>query len=123
MTRLLMMLISCCLLTGCYYDNEESLYPSIGTCDTAQVTYAKSIAPLIISQCLACHSNNAAASSGGNIRLESYADVKIYADNGRLYGAVAHLSGYSPMPKSGGKLDGCKIATLKKWIDSGAPNN
>lgn len=109
---------------SCYYDNEEFLYPKLSSsCDTNNLTFSSSVKPVLQQYCYTCHSNNSAASFGGNIKLEDYADVKISADNGKLYGTVAHLPGYSPMPKGGSKLDDCDISMIKTWIDSGAPDN
>lgn len=109
---------------SCYYDNEEFLYPKLSSsCDTIDVTFSSVVKPVLQQYCYTCHSNSIAASFGGNIKLEDYADVKISADNGKLYGTVAHLPGYSPMPKGGSKLDGCDISMIKSWIDSGAPDN
>src|SRR5512145_1538875 len=110
--------------SGCYYDSEEFLYPQPGTvCDTANVTYSQSVAPIIANYCLTCHSNSAAAAFGGNIRLESYDDVKIRADDHRLLGSIAHENGYSPMPQGAAKLDNCMISTVRIWVNSGAQNN
>lgn len=112
------------LIWSCYYDNEEFLYPKLSTsCDTANVTFSSSIQPVLQQYCFTCHSNSNAASFGGNIKLEDYADVKISADNGKLYGSVAHLPGYSQMPKGGSKIDDCNISIIKTWIDSGSPDN
>jgi hypothetical protein len=62
---------------GCYYDNEEYLYPQLNTvCDTVSVTYSVSVKSVLKQNCLSCHSNNTAASLGGNIKLENYANVK-----------------------------------------------
>lgn len=112
------------LCKSCYYDSEEYLFPTANTnCDTTQVTFSASVQPILQNSCLSCHSNNVSASLGGNIKLQDYSDVKIQADNGRLFGAIAHLNGVSPMPKGGQKLDDCKINVIKKWIDLGAPDN
>jgi hypothetical protein len=112
------------LASGCYYDSEEFLYPQISnTCDTTNVTYSQSVVPLLENYCLSCHSNSMAPSSGGNIKLENYADVKIQADNHKLLGSVAHENGYSPMPLGASKLDDCKITTIRIWVNAGAPNN
>ncbi len=112
------------LAWSCYYDNEEFLYPKLSdSCDTSNVTFSSSVMPVLQQYCYTCHSNSNAASFGGNIRLEDYADVKISAGNGQLYGTIAHLPGYSPMPKGGSKLDDCDISIIKSWIDSGAPDN
>lgn len=107
-------------ISGCYYDSEERLYPQIyNPCDDATPTFSKTVTT-ILGPCMACHSNSNASSSGGGIILESYPDVK---GNDRLMGAINHSSGYSAMPKGGGKLVSCEISQLQKWIDNGMPNN
>jgi hypothetical protein len=111
-------------VSTCYYDSEEYLFPQTGNqCDTVNVTYAGSVVPIMQNHCLSCHSNAVAASFGGNIKLEVYADVKIQADNHKLLGAVAHENGYSPMPNGAPKLEDCKISTIRIWVNAGAPNN
>jgi hypothetical protein len=111
------------VVSSCYYDSEEYLYPSTSSqCDTTNVTYSLSVVPIIQNNCLSCHSNST-ASMGGNIKLEDYADVKLRADDHRLLGSVEHQSGYSPMPQGAKKLDDCKISTIRIWVNAGAPNN
>jgi len=111
-------------LAGCYYDNEETLFPQTGGgCDLNNVTFTATVKPILQSYCLGCHSTSAAAGSGNSIRLENYNDLKTYVTNGKLYGAMNHAAGYSPMPKGGGKLDNCTLQKIKKWIDDGALNN
>ena len=108
---------------SCYYDSEEYLYPKLSnTCDTTDVTFSSSVKPILQQYCYICHSNSNSV-LGGGIKLEDYADVKTLADNGRLYGSVAHLSGYSPMPQGGSILDDCNLNIIKTWIDSGSANN
>src|SRR5512139_524517 len=109
-------------LLSCYYDNEEALYPSINsTCDTLNVTFSGTVAPMLAGNCLSCHSNSSASSSGNGIRLENYADVK--ANSTRVAGSIKHSGGYSPMPKNGGKLSPCMISQFDIWINKGMPNN
>ncbi len=111
-------------VSACYYDSEEYLFPqSAGQCDTSNVTYTNSVVPILQNYCLACHSNANAPTLGGNYRLQDYADVKARADDQKLYGSIAQLTGYLPMPQNSSKLDDCKIATIKKWISAGAANN
>ncbi|MBP1667706.1 MAG: hypothetical protein H6Q21_72 [Bacteroidetes bacterium] len=111
------------MVSSCYYDSEEYLYPNTSSqCDTTDVTYSKSVVPIIQNSCLSCHSNSTAA-LGGNIKLEDYADVKLRADDHRLLGSIEHQSGYSPMPQGSKKLDDCKISTVRIWVNAGAPNN
>jgi hypothetical protein len=111
------------LTTGCYYDSEERLYPKISSpCDDVNVTFSKTITPILHS-CQTCHSNSNAASEGSGIKLENYNDVKSYIINGRLMGAINHLNGYAAMPQGGGKLADCEISQLQKWINDGTLNN
>lgn len=105
--------------SGCYYDKEEILYPQTA-CDTAVVTYSGSVVPVLLSNCISCHSGSAPS---GGISLATYAAVKTQVDNGKLWGSVSHTSGFSPMPKNASKLNTCSLAKIKKWIDAGAPNN
>lgn len=107
--------------TGCYYDNEQVLYQnSTVTCDSTNVTYTKSIAPILQANCNTCH--NQSIASGGIITV-GYNDLIIIVNNGRLWGAINHLGGYSFMPKNANKLSDCDIAIIGKWIHNGAPNN
>jgi len=107
-------------LSACYYDKEEELYPPITQCDTSNVGYQATIVPLMKANCNACH-NSSAPSAG--IATDNFQGVKTIALNGKLYGSIAHLSGYSPMPKGGNKLSECDIKRVKIWIDMGAPEN
>lgn len=118
---------------GCYYDDEVTLYPPSsnpidttggGGCDTTNVTYLGTIGPLISQRCLpACHSAATNAASGGNINLESYNSLKLYATNGRLLGAVTHAPGYSQMPNDNTTLTSCQIAYFRTWVRQGSLNN
>jgi hypothetical protein len=109
-------------IKGCYYDSKEYLFPDIGTntCDTVNFTYSEAVQPILDQYCVSCHSSSFPS---GNVKLDNYTNVKIYADNGKLLGTISHASGYSPMPQGASKLDDCKILTISKWIDAGAPNN
>jgi hypothetical protein len=109
-------------LSSCYYDKESQLYPFSNSCDTLNVTYSTTVRTIIQNGgCLGCHTSPAA--SGGNIVLDNYTALKTVAQNGKLYGAINHSPGFSPMPQSGGKLTNCDISKIKKWIDSGTLNN
>lgn len=112
-------------LQGCYYDNEEELYPSAAGCETENMTFTADVWPVISASCTGCHSG---ANPSGNISLENYADVAAGAaigegNYGSLYGVINHSSGNSPMPKNSSKLSDCTIAKIKAWIDQGALDN
>ena len=126
MKNLLLLLILAIFATGCYYDNEEELYPNQpNDCDTTNVTFSGTIFPIINSNCISCHSGSAPQ---GNIHLEDYATISAQAaipagQAGSLYGAISHDPGNSPMPKNGTQLSECKIKQVKVWIDAGRPEN
>src|SRR5688572_24702512 len=84
------------LLSGCYYDVAEELYPSEIFCDTSNAAYSAKVLPIIQDNCYSCHSGTAPT---GNISLDSYGNLKAQADNGKLIGTLTHAAGFSPMPK------------------------
>ncbi|MFL5774218.1 MAG: c-type cytochrome domain-containing protein [Flavisolibacter sp.] len=89
-------------------------------CDISNITYSGAIRTIISGKCQGCHSSTAAA---GGYDYTTYSGVKARVDDGKLWGAVNHISGYSPMPKNGNMLSDCELKQIKKWIDAGAPNN
>ena len=91
-----------------------------GRCDTATFTYSGAIKPLMDAKCAGCHNPG---NLGGGIDVSTYAAVKVIALNGKLYGSIAHQSGFSPMPKNGAKLSDCEITQVQKWITAGSLNN
>jgi hypothetical protein len=108
------------LLTySCYNDNVEDLYPYY-PCDSANVTYTNSIAPLLESKCSRCHSTSIATSG---IITDTYESLKSLADDGKLWGVTSHAPGFKPMPQDAAKLTDCDLAKIKHWINAGAPNN
>jgi len=105
--------------SSCYYDKGDYLYA--GACDTAAaVSYSKNVVPLLQQQCYSCHSGG---SPSGGIAMGTYATDKAMAVNGKLYGSISFAAGFSPMPQGAPKMTTCQLATIKKWIDSGSPNN
>ena len=107
-------------LSSCKYSKEEILYP-VTTCDTTNIKFSGRVASVFALNCLMCHGNNVVPPSGG-IRLQDYADVKIYID--RSLGAMSHLPGFKPMPLGSTEtIDACQIKVVRIWKDAGAPNN
>ena len=90
------------------------------SCDTSNVTYNNTIRNMISSKCQGCHSGTAASAG---IDLSTYTGVKAKITDGRLWGAINQLPGYSAMPKNGAKLSDCELTQIRKWIDAGSPNN
>ncbi|MDB5253595.1 MAG: hypothetical protein JWP27_2764 [Flaviaesturariibacter sp.] len=120
MRSLLTALILCIFLAACTYHSEESLY-SNSPCNTTNVTYSTTVAGIINANgCLNCHGP---VNPTGGFSLNDYAGVKAKVTDGRLYGAVNHSPGFSPMPQGSIRMNQCQIDQLKSWIDHGAPNN
>ncbi len=108
------------LLSSCYYDNVEELYPQSPDCDTTNISYATDIFPVIDANCIACHSGSAPS---GNVSLSNYSEILAASQNGSLLGTIKHEPGWSPMPKNGNKLDDCTISKLEVWVAVGSPDN
>ena len=109
--------LSILFLAGCYYVVAEELYPSNGG-NTEIMSYAHDIVPLLTNfGCISCHSNVA------SLDLEGHADVKVYADNGRLLGSIKHASGIRAMPEGRAKMDDCSIQKIEAWIAQGTKDN
>lgn len=110
-------------VVGCYYDNEEDLYPTSGTCNTDNRSYSQHVVPLLTNaSCYTCHSQ---ASAQGGVVLETYADLKIFVDNGILLKSLKHEAGAVAMPYPAGspKINSCAISQIEAWITQGAQNN
>ena len=90
------------------------------TCNTANITFAGTIQPILQKNCVGCHSGSAPS---GNVNLSAFAGVKTVATNGKLVGVVSHAPGFVPMPQGGAKLSDCDITKIKDWVNAGAPNN
>lgn len=124
MKRSILILMAVLFASGCYYRNEEELYPDNQViCDTTGVTYSKTVLPILQNNCYVCHSASNNAESGGSLNLEDFSLLQALAGEGNIYGAISHDPLYSPMPKGRPKLDSCSIAKIRVWIDSGSPDN
>jgi uncharacterized membrane protein len=89
-------------------------------CDTTQFAFAANIKPILSTYCNGCHSGTSASAG---IDLSTYAGVLVVANNGKLYGSVAHLTGYFAMPQGAAQLSACQIRIIQKWVQAGAANN
>lgn len=106
--------------TGCSFDNEEEYYANL-MCDTANVTYSGSVAPIFAASCTSCHSVSGATFPD----LGTYETVKSYieSDTGAIPARIRHIVGYTPMPQGAPKLPECDIRKIEIWIEAGFPNN
>lgn len=110
--------------SGCYYDNEETLYPT-GTCDTTDVKYSVRVTSILTNRCYSCHSISAGPVSGGGYVWEGYANIFGYlaTSSSTFLNSINQGVGSNPMPKGSAKLSECDISTIEVWIQDGYPNN
>lgn len=105
------------MLSGCYYDVAEELYPGSKSCDTSvAVTYTNFVEPLIRTKCIDCHRGK-----GIDSYLSNYAEVKGKAAsiNDRIN---RNPTGDGQlMPQGGPKLDVCDLSKFRLWIQQGYP--
>jgi len=110
----------CLMMTGCYYDNEEELYPDT-SCPDMGLSFSADVQPIIQQNCInGCHSNVALQ---GSVSLEGYDKVILSVNNGKLLSSIKHDGNASNMPKNGNKLAACLIQQIEIWIAEGAQNN
>src|SRR3954468_17707083 len=105
------------MVSSCSKSNEADLAKDTtvgGGCDTVNMKYATNVQPIISSYCYGCHGNGSAS---GGITLDSYAKLKVQADNGNLIGVITHTAGFPAMPEGGAKLSDCNINIIKDWIN------
>jgi hypothetical protein len=115
------------VFTGCYRDNETSLYPRSAApgsvnCDTVNLSYSHTIQQIFLQNCAlpGCHASSAAT---GGYKLDNYSGVKSIVLSGRIIGAITHTVGYASMPKDAAMLSECQIGQIESWINQGAQNN
>ncbi|MBK9422508.1 MAG: hypothetical protein IPN44_15915 [Flavobacteriales bacterium] len=104
---------------GCYYENEQDLYP-LDFCDTAAITYSGIIEPIVQANCAipACH----VPGGSGTGDFTSYNGLHGQVVSGRLLPSIMQVSGSAFMPPSG-KLSDCDITKITIWVNAGAPQN
>lgn len=120
-------LISICfiisfIITSCYYDKADKLYPNASACDTAGMTFNAHVKPIIKTNCLdkGCHTT---ANPTGSIVLETYANVKASTASDKLINALKYTAGGSKNMPPTGKLSDCEIQRVDAWIKRGSPEN
>jgi hypothetical protein len=104
------------MLSGCYYDKEEDLYPA-RYCDLTDATYTNRIQPLVQANCAisGCH----VADGDGPGDFTQFDELKAYADNGELRTRVLDDQ---DMPPSG-PLSSCDREIIRLWLEAGALND
>jgi hypothetical protein len=104
------------MLSSCYYDKEEVLYPGTD-CNTSSVSFSKDVFPIIQTRCATpgCHVQG----GGSSLLLENYTQIKASVSSGKFNDRVIVQQNMPP----GQPLSKCQLASLKAWIEAGSPDN
>ena len=102
--------------SGCYYDKSDLLYQNNTDCNTVDAKFSTAISPLMQSKCSysGCHD---AATGAGNAVLETYAQISAKA------GRINQRCVIDRTMPTGTPLSASEVASIKCWVDAGAPNN
>ena len=104
------------VITGCYYDKGELLYPGNKVdCSIVKATFRK-VQPIITNKCNTSGCHNAGNAAGGTV-LETFDQIKAKAE--RINQRVIVEKTMPP----GAALSSEETAILNCWISSGTPNN
>lgn len=122
LAKLTALLVPAALIAGCYNDKYDKLYPTgTVTCDTATVSYAADVQPILTAKCNTAGCHDATASAG--YMLTTHAGSQAVAATGKLLGTINWTTGFSAMPKNLPKLSDCEINKITRWVNQGALNN
>jgi len=99
---------------------ENNMCEANEGCNTTEVSYNDFVKGVFSTSCNGCHSTSAAF---GGVILDTYEDVLVQVNNGKLFGAINWEQGFQRMPQGQDQLDSCTIAKIKSWIDEGAQDN
>src|SRR6516225_12427776 len=105
-----------------------ALLPGLGRAADA-VDYTRDVKPLLAKHCGSCHG---ADKQRSGLRLDTAASIRKGGDSGpavvpgksgdsRMIQAVTGAEDVVAMPPKGPRLTEKEIATLRAWIDTGAP--
>ena len=89
----------------------------VSTCDTIGNPTFASVQQVIDLNCISCHR---ASNPMGNVKLDTYADVKTAATNQGLLQSLQGQYGFKQMPPSGPVSD-CHRTILERWVAAGMP--
>lgn len=88
--------------------------PDTTLCDSSNVTFPGTVMPILLENCITCHSQPIPA---GGLDFNNYSNIAFVAQAGSLLGAIKHLPGYVPMPQNAPPLSDCEINLIQKWVN------
>lgn len=83
------------LIFSCTKSSTETT-PATPPINSDEITYDSNVEPIISRECKGCHSGS---SPSGNLKLETYSQVRSSTENGNLLNRINNVS--NPMPQSG----------------------
>ena len=105
-------------LGGCYYDNEEYLYPG-GTCDTANVGWSAVISPIVQQKCATPGCHVPGGTGVGDFTQPSAVTASV--NDGSFRASV--LGSRTMPPSSSAPLSNCELKQVQIWLDAGGTIN
>ncbi len=90
-----------------------------GGCDTTNVTFSKTVMPILEANCVGCHSGPAATAG---VNLSNYDGLKRVVSSNRFPNVLTGASGAPQMPP-GSRLSACDITRIQAWVRKGAVND
>lgn len=89
-------------------------------CDTANVSFASSVKPILENNCTTCHTG---ASGNAGVDLSTFNGVTAVVNRGRIFPRVLTASGGAQQMPPGSRLTACDINKIVAWVNQGARNN
>jgi hypothetical protein len=117
------------LLSTCYYDSQEFLFPKISTqCDTIGTIHFTTVDSVLHNYCISCHNKT---TNNGGVNLDGYdhvypvaTDFSVNPKIPKLQGVIRRYPGFKPMPQAPDPaMDSCSVRKIEMWIEQGAHNN
>ena len=108
-------LLLCICFPGCEKNVEEDHENNTEDCSAVETYYAETVAPILSSNCIACHSGSTAAAG---LSLDSYTSVYSAIKSGNVLDRVNRNSGDNGfMPQGGQKLSNANLDILQTFFD------
>jgi len=83
-------------------------------CDANEFDFTINISPLVETYCQGCHQSGA---SNGGVILETEAEIRAIANDGRFVNTLNATNGYSKMPPVN-NLTSCEVDQITNWINT-----
>jgi mono/diheme cytochrome c family protein len=108
-------------------DGEETPSEDPAGGDTAAVSFANDVHPILQSRCINCHGGDRIE---GDLVMLSYAELLSGGESGAVIipgnaaGSLLYqLAESGEMPKRGANLNAAQLELILQWINAGAPDN